>query len=161
MPPIPDFMQSVFEEGPFRKCVSCGAALDSERFYQIQKAWRNGEVVFEMAICTECAARTIREFSQESLERMQAFFEERFRETDDARGCNFCGKIVGLDEEYEMAAFCQGGFLARGVNLVCGTCSSASQENLSRQTRDSWGRFVEDNIPGVPHALELDILPVF
>jgi hypothetical protein len=159
--PVPQIMHSVFEEGPFKACVSCGADLSApDRMYQIQKAWKNDEVVFELAVCLQCAAETMKEFSQESMERMQRFFGERFRPTEGIDSCHFCGKERSPELEHEIGAACRGTDLLRPLVVVCGECSSASHENLSRKTRDAWGEFVERNVPGVPESLSPDFVPV-
>ncbi len=43
---------------------------------------------------------------------------------------------------------------------VCGECTAASQENLSKKTRDAWGDFVDRNLPGVPESLSPDMVPI-
>ena len=159
--PVPEILHSAFEEGPFTACVSCGADLrDESRFYQIQKAWKGGEVVFELAVCLECAADTMREFSVESMERMHRFFSERFRPTADLESCHFCGRERGPEQEFEIGAACRGGNLLRPMVAVCGECTAASQENLSKKTRDAWGDFVDRNLPGVPDSLSPYMVPI-
>ncbi len=157
--PVPEILHSAFEEGPFIRCVSCDGDL-TDRMYQIQKAWRNGEVVFELAVCLECAADTMREFSAESMRRMQAFFTDRFNPSDDLESCHFCGKARSADMEYELGAACRGDQLLRPIVLVCGECSAASQENLSQKTRDAWGDFVDKNLPGIPESLAPEPVPL-
>ncbi len=159
-PPVPEVLHSAFHEGPFPRCLVCGADLtDPGTFYQIQKTWRRGEVVFEMAICAECAVDQVREFSRESLEKMQAFFRERYRGDGGLEQCHFCGRGLSPDGEYEIGAFCRGAFLARPPVVVCAECAAAAQEDLSRKTRDAWGRFIEENLPGVPKEMEPDSVP--
>ncbi|MHC4473583.1 MAG: hypothetical protein ACYTDY_20085 [Planctomycetota bacterium] len=159
--PIPEVLHSAYEEGPFSACISCGADLtEPSCMYQIQKAWRHGEVVFELAVCVGCAAETMKEFSQESLEKMQRFFQDRYRPAEEEGSCDFCGKSRGPDSEFEIGAACRGTFLLRPMVTVCGECTAASQEDLSQKTRDAWGRFVERNLPGVPESLSPDVVPI-
>ncbi len=177
LPPVPQLLHSAFSEGPFKACVSCGADLTGPAaIYQLQKTWKNGEVVFELAVCAECAAKAARDFSRESFERIQQFLGERYQPAFDLGHCHFCrrrldgknpgldGKNPGLDgenpAEYEAGAFCRGGFLLRPVVIICTRCSELSQENLSEQTRKAWGDFVDQNLPGVPYSLEPDSIPV-
>ncbi len=54
----------------------------------------------------------------------------------------------------------RGTFLLRPIVVICTPCSEQSQENLSEQTRKAWGDFVDQNLPGVPHSLEPDSIPV-
>jgi hypothetical protein len=158
--PIPEVLHSAYLDGPFRECVSCGEDLDATAMpYQVNKTWKGGEVVFELAVCFKCAAETMAEFSQESMERMQAFFQERYRPTTEPMSCNFCGQRQTSESEYGIGAACRQGLLLRPMVLVCGECNAASQEGLSRKTRDAWGDFVDRNLPGVPRELEPEPIP--
>jgi hypothetical protein len=157
---IPEVLHSAYLEAPFRECVSCGTDLsDPDCIYQIQKTWKGGEVVLELAICGACAANLLRDFSEESLERMQRFFGERFRGEEAEDACNFCGAEIGEDTEYEIGAACRGSNMLRPPIRVCGECVASSQENLSRKTREAWGEFLDLNLPGVPQSMEPDTVP--
>jgi hypothetical protein len=158
--PIPEILHATWPEGPFRTCVACGGDLaEEDRLYQIQKVWRHGEVVLEMAICAECAVRTAREFSEESLRRLGEYFEERYRPGLGLDRCHFCGGERTPDSEFEIGAACRGPFLLRPPVVVCSACNEAAQEHLSEKTRDAWGRFVDTNLPGVPESMEPDPVP--
>jgi len=161
LPPVPEVLHSVFAEGPFEKCDVCGGALtDPGSFYHLQKTWKAGEVVFEIAVCATCMLKTMEEFSEESRENMMRFQQERYRPGEDLETCHFCGRSLGPGEEYELGAVCLGSRLARPPAAMCGDCSAKMQEDLSKKTKDSWGRFVEDNVPGVPLEREPDRLPM-
>jgi hypothetical protein len=158
--PVPESMHSVYLEGPFTQCVSCGADLMEEANpYQIQKVWRTGEVVFELALCLGCAEQTMREFSRESIERMQAFFRERYRPVEGNDHCHFCGAAREPESEFAMLASCHAGLLLRPMTVICGKCNADSQEGLSRKTRDAMEDFIGKNLPGVPFELEPDKVP--
>jgi hypothetical protein len=160
--PIPDILHSAYLEGPFTRCSACGTELPDGRFpYQIQKTWRGREVVFEMALCVRCAEGCMSQFSRESLERMQRFFQERFRgPVEGIDACHFCGTPIGEDSEYEIGASCLGAQLLGPPVVACAECNARAQENLSRKTRDAWGDFIRDNFPGVPEELSPERLPV-
>lgn len=162
LPPIPSILDSEYEEGPFTTCVACRCALrEGERLYQVQKTWKRGEVIFEIALCADCFLKTQREFSEESMERMQKFLIENYQPSDSMAFCHFCR--TGVDEmtgEYEIAGLCLGAFLTRPLVLMCSACSSRIQDNLSRKTRDAWGEFMRDNVPGVPFEMEPDNIPM-
>lgn len=80
-PPDPGVPRSLFsaETGrPFSTCVDCGTDLAATGMpYGIEKVVRNGEVVFEYAICTRCTFDLAKEFSKESLERMASWVDAR------------------------------------------------------------------------------------
>jgi len=160
LPPVPKSLHSAFLDGPFDKCVSCSADLLAPGcVYQIQKSWKGSEVVFELAVCAHCAEETVREFSEESLSRIQRFLTERYRPSLKLDHCHFCRKAVDENTDHELGAPCMGLNLLRPVVMICADCSQASQDNLSRKTRDAWGNFVDDNIPGVPESLEPENVP--
>ena len=158
---IPVLLHSAYLDGPFRSCSVCGEDLCLGRVpYQVQKVWRHGEVVFELAICARCAGMLLKEFSRESIARMQTFQQEHYRPVESVEVCHFCAKVLTRDAEYEMGAACAGSILLRPVVVVCGECNARVQENLSRKTREAWGDFVAQNFPGVPDALEPETTPL-
>ena len=59
-PPIPREFHSEYEDRPLRACSHCGEPLAAFGQYQINKAWRNGECVFEYVFCEACRDRMIR-----------------------------------------------------------------------------------------------------
>jgi uncharacterized protein with PIN domain len=139
----------------------CGEDLLLGRIpYQVQKVWRGGEVVFEMAVCARCAANLMREFSQESMAAMQAFHQQHYRPEDTVALCHFCRKAVTAQTEHEVGAACAGARLLRPAVVICGECNGRMQERLSRKTREAWGDFVEQNFPGVPTAMEPETTPL-
>ena len=160
LPPIPAALHSAFLDGPFDKCVSCSADLLAPGcVYQIQKSWKGSEVVFELAVCARCAMETMREFSEESLARIQTFLSKRYRPSLRLDHCHFCRKALDEGTDHEIGAPCMGSGLLRPVVLICAECSRSSQENLSQKTRNTWKDFVDRNIPGVPDALEPENVP--
>jgi hypothetical protein len=163
LPAVPRLLHSACDEGPFKACVACGTDLTGpEATYQIQKTWKAGEVVFELAVCARCASLAAQDFSQESFESIQRFLTDRYRPSLELNHCHFCTRPLGGDEpgEYEVGAYCRGTFLLRPIVVICTPCSEQSQENLSEQTRKAWGDFVDQNLPGVPFSLEPDSIPV-
>ena len=50
-PEIPEELHSFYEEGLFRKCTICDKDLEHLGLYEVQKVYRNKEVIFETAIC--------------------------------------------------------------------------------------------------------------
>jgi uncharacterized protein with PIN domain len=153
--PIPHLLFSAFLDGPFRSCSICGEDLMQGTVpYQIQKVWRNREVVFEMAICSRCSMDLLRSFSEESMRKMQEYFHEHYRADERTSVCHFCAKDLGDGGECEIGAACSMSYLLRPVVVVCADCNAKVQENLSRKTREAWGDFRDRNFPGVPMAME-------
>ena len=42
---------------------------------------------------------------------------------------------------------------------MCGDCAATVQERLSKKTREGWGDFIEQNVPGVPAGMVPDGVP--
>jgi predicted nucleic acid-binding Zn ribbon protein len=161
LPTIPEILHSAFHEGPFTNCDACGADLRVESsVYPIQKNWRNGEVVFELALCAACLLESMTTLSRESLERLRAFQEDRYQGGDDLDACHFCRKALGPLDDYEIGAVATRSFLLRPPAVMCGECGSEMQEQLSKQTRDGWGEFLERVVPGVPGEMVPDGIPL-
>jgi len=161
LPPIPEVLHSAFNEGPFTNCDACGADLLVESsVYPIQKNWRQGEVVFEIALCGACLLESMTCLSRESMERLRRFQEEQFQGWDGLDACHFCRKPLGPMDEYEIGAVATRSFLLRPPAVMCGDCAGEMQELLSEKTRDGWGEFMERVVPGVPGEMVPDRLPL-
>jgi hypothetical protein len=76
--PVPEIFWS-FETGqPIDRCSLCNRDLmEPGTNYVIEKAFRDGETVFEHALCLHCHCDCQGELSEESMERIQAYFAER------------------------------------------------------------------------------------
>ena len=149
--PIPREFHSEYEGRPFKTCSSCGEALDSFSHYQINKAYRNGECVFEHVFCEACRDRIYQQFSEESRRRLIEHQEQHMRPTaGSTTDCAFCGK--SRDEspmkDFVITALCQEDRLMDSL-MICEPCQFKTHELLSPETRDVRRRFFED-LPGVP-----------
>lgn len=78
---IPPVFYPYESQEPFKECLVCGADLSlGDKDYFIEKAIRNHveygvkDVVFEYAICSECAENMQKSMSQESRQNMQNYF---------------------------------------------------------------------------------------
>ncbi len=83
-PNIPNIFHSYMNEGPFEQCIVCEKSLlDDNTHYFIEKAFQryditdNPNTVFEYAICADCAENMRESFSKTSLEKIDAYFENR------------------------------------------------------------------------------------
>src|SRR5204862_4650592 len=89
---IPREFHSEYEDRPFRACSQCGEPLAAFRHYQINKAWRNGECVFEYVFCEVCRDRMLEEFSEESKANLLRHQEQHLRDVHGTGECAFCGR---------------------------------------------------------------------
>lgn len=80
---IPPIFYPYESKEPFHECLVCGADLTiGDKDYFVEKAVRNHveygvkDVVFEYAICSDCAENMQKSMSKESKENMQRYFLE-------------------------------------------------------------------------------------
>lgn len=152
LPPIPEELYSEYEERPFRCCTRCGEGLhDFQDGYKVSKVVKNGEVIFEYALCYHCMERMMEESSEESQKRLMEFQNERLREVEGTEECALCDRTrLDLDPpEFALVGGCLGLKLIES-HLICIHCMEEMSELVSEQTRNQWNRFVEENFPGVP-----------
>lgn len=159
LPPIPKELYSEYEERPFKSCTRCGESLEEfEEGYKISKVYKNGETIFEYALCFHCLEGMMEDSSEESRERLMQFQMDRMREgVEGLEDCALCENTrQSLKKpEFALVAGCLGSGMLES-HMICIHCMEEMSELVSKQTRDSWNRFVEENFPGVP----ADFIPV-
>ncbi len=165
---IHQWLRSVETGRDFEKCTKCDCDLaDTRESWIVNKEWHRGECVMEYALCHDCRGEMVASISEESARFVQNFFERhidpmrwigQFAADDDAPdslidACFACGASRDAAEGFGVSAmFRSPGTLEVGPLpvLICQECSMKVEEGLSKQTRDSWQRFVEENFPGPP-----------
>jgi len=164
---IHDWLESVETGGQFEKCTKCACQLaHTGQPWIVNKEWHRGECVMEYALCHACRGEMQTSISKESLAFVQKFFEEhidpmRFLEhfgaEDDPASliaeCFACGQSRENAEGFGISAMLQSpGILEIGPLpvLMCQDCSAKVEAGISKPTRESWQRFVEENFPGPP-----------
>ncbi len=155
--PIPRELFSDYTDERFRHCSRCGESLhDFEGGYQISKAWKNGECVFEYALCDHCRTALMEEFSEQSKKNLGQFQNEKVSFNRGLDGCSVCGisRQQHPQKEFVLTGICDHDSLLHGI-MVCGKCGELTQKLISSHTRDTWRRFVAENFPGPP----ADVLP--
>jgi hypothetical protein len=185
---IPRILHSIQTGAPFLSCIDCGAALSlTGQPYGVEKVLRNGEVVFEYAICTNCTFALMREFSKESLARMADYVEKMRRELcepdaedldrflralegDDTFAgvdpelrespdhCHRCGRTGSeFEDEHTVVGMLTGSKLVTGISTICAKCTDGMEDVLSKHTRESHDDFVRRNFPGVPAGIDIPV----
>ncbi len=170
---IPKKFYNSLTEHPFEHCKMCEKELlESKSEYVIEKAIRRfkeaegEELLFEVAICLDCAFSMQSNLSKESVSNIQSFFfkkaMERRRSMDDPEGfledplreCLLNGKKVMEMEEYQIYAHCKGDEIAvpGGYYLLSDDIIEEIQLLLSKETKDELERFSDDNF-GIPPEL--------
>lgn len=162
----------------FEQCISCNTYLLAPGTpYMIEKAikkypgYEATDVVFEYAMCMDCALKMRGELSKESLANIQQYFEARVdlrQRQAELEGennpqhwlshCIITGKPMADLHEYQVYAFCNG----KDINLsgmpymLSGEAAEEMSELLSEKTKGEIDRFIDDNF-GLPPELKKHI----
>jgi len=162
---IPESFHSIYEKGPFTKCLICEQELfnsetqalndswsfHSATFYEIKKVYRRSNVIFECAICIDCGSQMLKEYSELSIKRMKEFFEQNYKNIHGFEKCHFCGFPKKLGEvNSSIMGVCFGNKLIHAPIHICENCEECLAENLSKETREANRDFMRDHIPGIP-----------
>ncbi|MEJ6581686.1 MAG: hypothetical protein QNL33_12835 [Akkermansiaceae bacterium] len=177
MSDIPHLFHSLEHDEPFRKCLSCdGIFNEIAAPYTVTKVFRGPECVFEYAMCLPCRRKIAMEFSEESRQRITAFFEknvhleersERLGESEQpadwTNECATCRTPVSKLKNYSLACMGFGETMVFDPfpMMVCSDCEQKIQSKISKSTRDQWDKFILDHFEGPPaDALKPDGIPV-
>ena len=154
---IPEEFYSFESKKPFERCIECDKyLLDGETEYLIEKAVRNyrgykaKDVVFDYAICMDCAEKMRKEISPESWQQIMNYFQKnmdmqkriQMMEDDPDTNLKAC-MIKGINandcEEYQIYAHCKGNKLnmENPPYLISGEVMDEILPLLSKKT-ESW-----------------------
>ena len=173
---IPTEFYSFSSKSRFEHCIECDKfLLDDEVDYFIEKAIKKYEgfsahdVIFEYAICLECAEKMRKSMSKESLETLENYFlqninpfkrldliESNSEETTDwFNECLVSGKKLNEINEYQLFAQCKGSQLILGQMpyMISGEILEKVSELLSKETKDELDNFSRRHF-GPPPELE-------
>lgn len=174
--PIPSQFHSFDTGEPFQQCKVCERDLQTyDKPYIIEKAIRRypefdtEDVIFEYAICMDCAEEQRQQMSAESMERLGKYMEENFKPGEHLQGseavpmdylmdrCAVTGERRKDMEEYQVAALCQGASLVPGAPpyILGGTAMDTIMELMSPETRDEWNRFRDEHLGPSPEFSDL------
>ncbi|MEO2036436.1 MAG: hypothetical protein ABGZ35_30550 [Planctomycetaceae bacterium] len=170
--PVPKLFWSEYSEGPFAQCIDCKCELEDCEFYLVQKCYVGTEPVFEFAICSTCRTdvssrcsdetnRAIHSFLLEYLSRREHEFEELTEMSDVLSKCMdeciICARARSECHRYTVGGLCheldlviQHGAQAQSPLMICQNCEASMSELVSKKTRETWDRFVEENFDGPP-----------
>ena len=176
---VPPIFQSTESGQPFDRCAACDKyLLDDDSQYVIEKAFRSyrgfdaRETVFEYALCVDCRDDLMSEFSEESSQRIRAYFESRIDHearrqrllTADVTeaslspwisSCIVSGEPVEDLDEYQVYCECMGPYMlyTYAPFLIGGKVMDEVADLLSNKTLDELNGFADD-ILGLPPELE-------
>lgn len=147
---------------PFDHCIECDKHLLSpDCEYFIEKAVKKYEgfsakdVIFEYAICIDCAERLRQELSKESMATIQQFFMQRVNMMDRVlasqhseadqltSSCLVSHATITEVNEYQLFAQCRGNSMVIGPMpyMISGSVLEELSELLSKETRDELDNF--------------------
>ncbi len=165
---------------PFTSCLVCNNAFEEYDEYMVEKAVRKyndygvQDTVFEYAVCMDCYATLSAGFSEESRERLDAYFRERVDpearqrylaeyDSDDMKPrlgtCMVTGVRVEELEEYQIVGHCIGDRLVVGPApfMIGGPAIDEIVGLLSAKTVDALGG-LRDQYFGLPPEFEPHVL---
>ena len=177
MSEIPPPFHSLELDQLFQKCLTCdGDFHEISDPYTVTKVFRGPECVFEYAMCLPCRRKIASEFSAESRQNINNFFDqnahlgtrsERLGESEDPaewmNECATCRTPRHKLKDYSLACMGFGDTMVFDPfpMMVCSDCEHEIQSKLSKSTRDQWDKFILDNFEGPPaDALKPDGIPV-
>jgi len=170
--PVPELFWSEYHNAPFEHCVDCECRLDDAELYLIQRSFVGTEPVFEFAICRQChesmsdqcskeTGQAVMQFMQKCLLKRAAEIQELTTATEAFHKCVdecvSCSKPRNECHRYGIGGLCvadqliiEVSFLARSPVMICHNCEMSISNLVSKKTRETWNRFVEDNFDGPP-----------
>lgn len=157
------------EEGkPFESCKQCRRSLQEppvgftlEKVFKRYSNTEKPQVLFEYAVCDDCAGDMRNEFSEESAKNLQDYFTQSLlarEERDDQdlftrlHTCLIKNHSVDQEQEYAIVARGFGNLMLKShYPFAIGlTAMDELAELLSDKTRDLLDDFVERNFTGPP-----------
>jgi len=177
--PIPTVFRPFLEPGYFENCIVCRRRLRSVGVsYLIEKAFRGTEVICEYAICLACAQNMQTDLSAESMERLEAYCDERVDlearherlielSPDNVEPwishCVLTGTPMAESEGYHLYALCDDTdlLLCHLPYMICNEALRDMAGLLSSKTKETLDDFTGDYLGMPPEYRELlDDAPV-
>ncbi len=167
---IPKVFKTFVSEEYFRNCISCDKyLLDDDTEYVIEKVLNEGYAEVEYAMCMECVDKMREKFSEESLQRIDEYFQSRFDffgkrynlftnqnpiVDDYISKCIVNEKSIDELDEYQIFAHCRGKKLVLSVfpYMISHDVAEEVQELLSAKTKDELDNFTNKHF-GLPPEL--------
>ncbi len=175
---IPRYLYSYVDEKPFSNCIECEKfLLDGETEYLIERICKNypdytaTDIVFDYAICMECAMRMHSKMSKHSQKVLQEYFvnnmdiegrKEQINNNvsidDSLAKCIVSGDSASDCKEYQVCAHCVGNqvYMGNPPYMLSGVVLEEIMNILSNETQDIMNGFYNKHRPPVPGLHEPD-----
>ena len=168
---IPERFCNEDSKEPFRTCVSCEKDLNDKRYF-VEKAFKKDpwaekhQVIFEYALCEECAQKKNNELSEESKANIEKYFTERTAEmsvgklltmNEEVDHCMVSQSELSDCEEYVIYGYFEGDQMLQGMFPygLSGKILDEITSLLSEQTLGEIDDFIGDHFSGPPEFREL------
>ncbi|SNS46201.1 hypothetical protein SAMN05421640_0247 [Ekhidna lutea] len=171
---IPGDFYSFETNTPFERCIECEKyLLHEDTEYIIEKAIKNYEgypardVVFDYAICMDCAEKMRREVSKESWQKMMQYFQENMdvqhriemqqqSAEENLQSCMIKKTNVNECREYQIYAHCKGNKLnmENPPYMISGEVMEELIPLLSDKTIDEMNGFLDKHFSPDPSLME-------
>ncbi len=175
--PIPKVLHAFKDKAMFTHCIECEKELImSNADYMIEKAFRQysgykaKDVIFEYAICLDCAARMKQKISKASLKTIHDYFmrypdfirernmplEEEAQNSEQLlETCALTGKAAATMDEFQVFAFCKGAHLHSAMKpyMISGAVADELSALLSEETQGFFDDFAGQHF-GLPPEYE-------
>lgn len=171
---IPPLFYSFESDDLFKKCIECERELDEQCDYVIEKAVRRypdykaSDVIFDYALCMNCAMQIRESFSKKSLEAMDQYFAEHtssrvvivneegeFDIDDCLSSCMVKGIKASELTEYQIYAHCRGKELSTEIPpyMVSSDAVEDMLPLLSNETQDILNGFFNKHFSPDPSIM--------
>lgn len=173
--PIPAEFCNSETGAPFSECLMCHQSLQSSQ-YIVEKAFKNypslgkREIIFEYAMCLECAAKMNMKLSDESRSRIEAYMITHLKKrggpkngnsprdiNDSVSHCAVNETAVSDSAEYSIYALCDGPAIVLGElpYALSGEVQDEIMQLLSVKTLDILDDFIGNHFSGPPEVREI------
>ena len=169
--PISDQFYNSETNEPFSHCIVCSTnLLSDETEYFIEKIiprvkqFDVTEIIFEYAMCLECATSFRSEMSVESLKNVEAYFQSKLKQRNpidltkpSIDSCLLTGKPLSEASEYSYHVHCKGTNMIHSVfpYAISDLAMDEIAELLSKETTDELDDFKSKYFNGPPEIAEL------
>ena len=172
--PIPPSFYSFETNAPFDRCIECDKyLLDDGTEYLIERAMKNykdydaKDVIFDYAICLDCADKMRKDISKDSWESMMKYFQENMdisrriemsanQPEENLRACMIKQIPVEDCTEYQVFAHCNGGKLnmQNPPYMISGAVMEEIIHLLSTKTINEMNGFFDKHFSPDPSFFE-------
>ena len=162
---IPPIFHSFQSQEPFKRCIECERKLDDDCEYIIEKAikvypgFSATDVIFDYAICLNCALNIRNSFSLESRQRIDEYFQEnlqRLKSTKkDFQRCLLTGLPINELSEYQIYAHCRGAFLSDQIEpyMISAQAQEEMMKLVSSKTNEILDGFFDKHFSPDPEIM--------